>query len=108
MLKPVIRTTPLCKLKTSCRPLVLSSVLLGTAARSFTATSGPGISLMSEFIGLAYFAELPAVIWDIQRSGPSTGMPTRTQQGDLIGMTYASHGDTKHPVVVSGDAKRVF
>ena len=66
-------------------------------ARAFTATSGPGISLMSEFLGLAYLAEIPAVVWDIQRSGPSTGMPTRTQQSDLIGAAYASHGDTKHP-----------
>ncbi|MEQ8861097.1 MAG: 2-oxoacid:acceptor oxidoreductase subunit alpha [Pseudomonadales bacterium] len=64
-------------------------------ARSFTATSGPGISLMSEFLGLAYFAEIPAVIWDIQRAGPSTGMPTRTQQSDLLSAAYASHGDTK-------------
>ncbi|MDO9412998.1 MAG: 2-oxoacid:acceptor oxidoreductase subunit alpha [Pseudolabrys sp.] len=65
-------------------------------ARSFTATSGPGISLMQEFIGLAYFAEIPAVIFDVQRAGPSTGMPTRTQQCDIISCAYASHGDTKH------------
>lgn len=65
-------------------------------ARAFTATSGPGISLMSEFIGLAYYAEIPAVIFDVQRTGPSTGMPTRTQQGDLLLCAYASHGDTKH------------
>ncbi len=65
-------------------------------ARAFTATSGPGISLMGEFIGLAYYAEIPAVIFDIQRTGPSTGMPTRTQQGDLMPVAYASHGDTKH------------
>lgn len=65
-------------------------------ARSFTATSGPGISLMSEFIGLAYYAEIPAVIFDIQRTGPSTGMPTRTQQGDVMMVAYASHGDTRH------------
>ncbi|MDZ7778517.1 MAG: 2-oxoacid:acceptor oxidoreductase subunit alpha [Gemmatimonadota bacterium] len=65
-------------------------------ARAFTATSGPGISLMSEFIGLAYYAEIPAVIFDIQRTGPSTGMPTRTQQGDLMTVAYASHGDTRH------------
>ena len=64
--------------------------------RGFTATSGPGISLMSEFIGLAYYAEIPAVFFDIQRTGPSTGMPTRTQQGDLMLCAYASHGDTKH------------
>lgn len=65
-------------------------------ARAFTATSGPGISLMSEFIGLAYYAEIPAVIFDIERTGPSTGMPTRTQQGDLMMVAYASHGDTRH------------
>jgi 2-oxoglutarate ferredoxin oxidoreductase subunit alpha len=86
-------------------------IVIGAAwngARSFTATSGPGISLMSEFIGLAYFAELPAVIWDIQRSGPSTGMPTRTQQGDLIGAAYASHGDTKHPLLFPATPKECF
>ena len=65
-------------------------------ARGFTATSGPGISLMSEFIGLAYYAEIPGVFFNIQRTGPSTGMPTRTQQGDLLLTAYASHGDTKH------------
>ena len=65
-------------------------------ARAFTATSGPGISLMSEFIGLAYFAEIPAVIVNVQRGGPSTGMPTRTQQPDILSTAYASHGDTKH------------
>jgi 2-oxoglutarate ferredoxin oxidoreductase subunit alpha len=65
-------------------------------ARSFTATSGPGLSLMNEFLGLAYFAEIPAVLVDVQRSGPSTGMPTRTQQSDILEAAYASHGDTKH------------
>src|SRR5436853_2408342 len=65
-------------------------------ARSFTSTSGPGISLMNELLGLAYYAEIPAVIMDIQRVGPSTGMPTRTQQGDILLCAYASHGDTKH------------
>ena len=65
-------------------------------ARSFTATSGPGVSLMSEFLGLAYFAEIPTVLIDMQRAGPSTGMPTRTQQADLVGAAYASHGDTRH------------
>ncbi len=65
-------------------------------ARAFTATSGPGISLMQEFLGLAYFAEVPVVLFNIQRVGPSTGMPTRTQQGDLLACAYASHGDTKH------------
>ena len=74
-------------------------IVIGAAwngARAFTATSGPGLSLMSEFLGLAYFAEIPAVLFDIQRAGPSTGMPTRTQQGDLLSAAYASHGDTKH------------
>ena len=65
-------------------------------ARAFTATSGPGVSLMSEFLGLAYFAEVPAVLVDVQRAGPSTGMPTRTQQSDLMAAAFASHGDTKH------------
>ncbi|MFM7195118.1 MAG: 2-oxoacid:acceptor oxidoreductase subunit alpha, partial [Bacteroidota bacterium] len=68
-------------------------------ARSFTSTSGAGISLMTEFLGLAYFAEIPAVIVNVQRGGPSTGMPTRTQQSDLIACGYASHGDTKHVMV---------
>ena len=65
-------------------------------ARGFTSTSGAGISLMTEFLGLAYFAEIPSVIVNVQRGGPSTGMPTRTQQSDLIACAYASHGDTKH------------
>jgi 2-oxoglutarate/2-oxoacid ferredoxin oxidoreductase subunit alpha len=77
-------------------------------ARSFTATSGPGISLMSEFLGLAYFAEIPAVIWDIQRAGPSTGMPTRTQQADLIGAAYASHGDTRHVLLFPSTPRECF
>ena len=91
--------------------LAAIGVVIGAAwngARSFTATSGPGISLMSEFLGLAYFAEIPAVVWDIQRSGPSTGMPTRTQQGDLIGAAYASHGDTKHPLLFPATPKECF
>ncbi|HKE26504.1 MAG TPA: 2-oxoacid:acceptor oxidoreductase subunit alpha [Bryobacteraceae bacterium] len=67
-------------------------------ARSMTATAGPGISLMSEFIGLGYYAELPAVIFDVERVGPSTGLPTRTQQGDLLSVALCSHGDTKHPM----------
>ncbi len=77
-------------------------------ARSFTATSGPGISLMQEFLGLAYFAEIPAVIFDVQRAGPSTGMPTRTQQCDLISAAYASHGDTKHVLLFPADAHECF
>ncbi len=77
-------------------------------ARAFTATSGPGISLMQEFLGLAYFAEIPAVIFDVQRSGPSTGMPTRTQQTDLLSCAYASHGDTKHVLLFPEDPNECF
>ena len=77
-------------------------------ARAFTCTSGPGVSLMTEFIGLSYFAEIPAVIFDVQRGGPSTGMPTRTQQADLIGAAYASHGDTKHPMLLPMDPGECF
>jgi 2-oxoglutarate ferredoxin oxidoreductase subunit alpha len=77
-------------------------------ARAFTATSGPGISLMQEFIGLSYFAEIPAVIMDVQRAGPSTGMPTRTQQCDLISCAYASHGDTKHILLFPEDPHEAF
>ena len=77
-------------------------------ARAFTATSGPGISLMTEFLGLAYFAEIPAVLWDIQRAGPSTGMPTRTQQGDLLAAAYASHGDTRHPLLFPSTPRECF
>jgi len=77
-------------------------------ARAFTATSGPGISLMQEFLGLAYFAEIPAVIVDVQRAGPSTGMPTRTQQCDLISCAYASHGDTKHVMLFPEDPAEAF
>jgi 2-oxoglutarate ferredoxin oxidoreductase subunit alpha len=77
-------------------------------ARAFTCTSGPGISLMQEFIGLAYFAEIPAVIIDVQRGGPSTGMPTRTQQADVLACAYASHGDTKHVLLFPEDPAECF
>jgi 2-oxoglutarate ferredoxin oxidoreductase subunit alpha len=77
-------------------------------ARAFTATSGPGVSLMTEFIGLAYFAEIPMTIIDVQRGGPSTGMPTRTQQADLISSAYASHGDTKHVMLLPEDPHECF
>ena len=77
-------------------------------ARSFTATSGPGISLMSEFLGLAYFAEVPVVLFNIQRGGPSTGMPTRTQQSDITICAYASHGDTKHVLLFPKDPTECF
>jgi 2-oxoglutarate ferredoxin oxidoreductase subunit alpha len=77
-------------------------------ARAFTATSGPGISLMQEFLGLAYFAEIPAVLFDVQRAGPSTGMPTRTQQTDIISCAYASHGDTKHVLLLPEDPTETY
>jgi 2-oxoglutarate ferredoxin oxidoreductase subunit alpha len=77
-------------------------------ARAFTPTAGPGISLMNEFIGLAYYAEVPAVIFDVQRTGPSTGMPTRTQQGDLMMCAYASHGDTRHICLYPADPREAF
>ncbi len=77
-------------------------------ARAFTATSGPGISLMQEFLGLAYFAEIPAVLFDVQRAGPSTGMPTRTQQCDVAAAAYASHGDTKHVLLFPEDPHECF
>jgi 2-oxoglutarate/2-oxoacid ferredoxin oxidoreductase subunit alpha len=77
-------------------------------ARGFTATSGPGVSLMSEFLGLAYFAEIPVVLVDVQRSGPSTGMPTRTQQSDVFSCAYASHGDTKQVVLIPCDPADCF
>lgn len=77
-------------------------------ARSFTSTSGPGLSLMNEFLGLAYFAEIPAVLIDVQRSGPSTGMPTRTQQSDILMAAYASHGDTKHVLLFPSNPKECF
>src|SRR5215218_9255005 len=91
----------------------LSSIgmVIGAAwngARAFTATSGPGISLMQEFLGLAYFAEVPAVIFDVQRGGPSTGMPTRTQQSDILSCAYASHGDTKHILLLPEDPRESF
>jgi 2-oxoglutarate/2-oxoacid ferredoxin oxidoreductase subunit alpha len=86
-------------------------IVIGAAwngARAFTCTAGPGISLMTEFLGLAYFAEIPAVLFDVQRGGPSTGMPTRTQQADIIACAYASHGDTKHPLLFPEDPRECF
>jgi 2-oxoglutarate ferredoxin oxidoreductase subunit alpha len=91
--------------------LAAIGVVLGATwngARAFTPTSGPGISLMSEFIGYAYYAEVPAVIFDVQRVGPSTGMPTRTQQCDLIACAYASHGDTKHVLLFPANPEECF
>jgi len=86
-------------------------IVIGAAwagARAFTCTSGPGISLMQEFIGLAYFAEIPAVLFDVQRGGPSTGMPTRTQQSDIVSCAYASHGDTKHVLLLPENPNEAF
>lgn len=77
-------------------------------ARAFTATSGPGLSLMEEFLGLAYFAEIPVVLIDVQRTGPSTGMPTRTQQSDILAAAYASHGDTKNVLLIPCDPHECF
>jgi 2-oxoglutarate ferredoxin oxidoreductase subunit alpha len=91
--------------------LAAIGMVIGAAwngARAFTATSGPGLSLMGEFLGLAYFAEIPAVLIDVQRAGPSTGMPTRTQQADLMSAVYASHGDTKHVVLIPSTPKECF
>jgi 2-oxoglutarate ferredoxin oxidoreductase subunit alpha len=91
--------------------LAAAGMVIGASwmgARAFTPTSGPGISLMSEFIGLAYYAEIPAVFVDVQRTGPSTGMPTRTQQGDLMLAAYASHGDTKHILLFPSDPRDSF
>ena len=86
-------------------------IVIGAAwngARAFTATSGPGVSLMQEFLGLAYFAEIPVVLFDVQRGSPSTGMPTRTQQADLVSCAYASHGDTKHVLLLPEDPRESF
>ncbi|MEQ8206540.1 MAG: 2-oxoacid:acceptor oxidoreductase subunit alpha [Woeseia sp.] len=91
--------------------LAAIGVVLGASwngARAFTPTSGPGISLMNEFIGFAYYAEVPAVIFDVQRTGPSTGMPTRTQQCDLMACAYASHGDTKHVLLFPANPQECF
>src|SRR5690606_20499145 len=77
-------------------------------ARAMTATSGPGISLMNEFIGLAYYGEVPVVIGDVARTGPSTGMPTRTMQSDIISLYFASHGDTKHVVLIPHSVRECF
>jgi 2-oxoglutarate/2-oxoacid ferredoxin oxidoreductase subunit alpha len=91
--------------------LAAAGVVIGAGwagARAFTPTAGPGISLMGEFIGLAYYAEIPAVFFDVQRTGPSTGMPTRTQQGDLMSVAYASHGDTRHAALFPADPAECF
>jgi len=91
--------------------LAAAGIVIGAGwagARAFTPTAGPGISLMQEFIGLAYYTEIPAVFFDVQRVGPSTGMPTRTQQADLLSIAYASHGDTKHIVLFPANPEECF
>jgi 2-oxoglutarate ferredoxin oxidoreductase subunit alpha len=91
--------------------LAAIGMVLGAAwagARAMTATSGPGISLMAEFTGLGYYAEIPAVIWNVQRVGPSTGLPTRTAQGDLLSTAFLSHGDTKHPMLLPASVLECF
>jgi 2-oxoglutarate ferredoxin oxidoreductase subunit alpha len=91
--------------------LAAAGIIIGAGwagARAFTNTSGPGISLMQEFIGLAYYTDIPAVFIDVQRCGPATGMPTRTQQADLLSLAYASHGDTKHLIVFPADPRECF
>jgi len=91
--------------------LAAAGIIIGAGwagARAFTNTSGPGISLMQEFIGLAYYTDIPAVFFDIQRCGPATGMPTRTQQADLMSLAYASHGDTKHLVLFPANPGEAF
>ena len=110
-----LRATPEGKMKVAVvqaeDELAAIGMVIGASwngARSFTATSGPGVSLMNEFLGLAYFAEIPAVLIDVQRGGPSTGMPTRTQQSDLILAAYASHGDTKHVLLFPSTPTECF
>ncbi|NUQ11430.1 MAG: 2-oxoacid:acceptor oxidoreductase subunit alpha [Gemmatimonadaceae bacterium] len=91
--------------------LAAAGIVIGAGwmgARAFTPTSGPGISLMSEFVGLAYYAEVPAVFFDVQRTGPSTGMPTRTQQADLLSTAYLSHGDTRHVLLFPANPEECF
>ena len=103
--RPAMRS---CRRRMSLPPSALSSGRRGTVRAPSPAPPGPGISLMQEFIGLAYFAEIPAVIFDVQRAGPSTGMPTRNQQCDLMACAYASHGDTKHVLLFPEDPKEGF
>ena len=86
--------------------MVLGASWMG--ARAFTSTAGPGISLMNELLGLAYYAEIPVVVIDVQRVGPSTGMPTRTQQGDIFECAYASHGDTRHILLFPANPAECF
>ncbi len=113
---PALRTDP--DTKTATYAIIQAEDELGAlgmvvgagwaGARAMTSTSGPGISLMSEFTGLAYFAEVPAVIWDVQRMGPSTGMPTRVSQGDILPIYWLGHGDSKHPCLIPGSVHECF
>jgi 2-oxoglutarate ferredoxin oxidoreductase subunit alpha len=113
---PQLRTDP--ETKTATYAIIQSEDELGAlgmvvgagwaGARAMTSTSGPGISLMSEFTGLAYFAEVPAVIWDVQRMGPSTGMPTRVSQGDILPIFWLGHGDSRHPCLIPGSVHECF
>ena len=106
--KTATRATASCRPKTSSRRSAWCSARPGTVRVRSRPTSGPGISLMNEFIGFAYYAEVPAVIFNVQRTGPSTGMPTRTQQCDLISCAYASHGDTKHVLLFPANPEECF
>ena len=106
--RPRRTTSPSCRREDELASIGMVIGAAWNGARAFTATSGPGISLMQEFLGLAYFAEIPAVLFDVQRAGPSTGMPTRTQQCDVISCAYASHGDTKHVLLFPEDPAEAF
>ena len=107
---PVTKERKFCIIQAEDELAAVGMVIGATwaGARAFTSTAGPGISLMEEFIGLAYYTETPAVVFDVQRTGPSTGMPTRTQQGDLMSLAYASHGDTKHIVLFPCSPEECF
>lgn len=110
------RIDPVTKERTYCMvqaedELAAAGMVLGASwagARAFTATAGPGISLMGEFVGLGYYGEVPGVFFDVQRTGPSTGMPTRTQQSDLLSIAYLSHGDTKHIALFPANPEECF
>ncbi len=109
--RPRHRASKLChraRLRTSLSAIGMAIGASWNGSRAFTATSGPGVSLMSEFLGLAYFAEIPTVLFNVQRAGPSTGMPTRTQQSDVLACAYASHGDTKQVLLFPSTPKECF
>src|SRR5438270_771609 len=109
--KLVAPVCPEAKLRKLVRNMIYVGIVIGAGwagARAMTATAGPGISLMAEFSGLAYYTEVPGVIWDIQRVGPSTGLPTRTSQGDILSTAFLSHGDTKHILLIPCSAEECF